>query len=71
MRLILFVTPLCGSGVIRSALLELGKIVVYDTGDTIDLDTVAPYGGILAKTFLLGIDPNLPPFEFRDWPCRH
>ncbi|KAI0300114.1 NAD(P)-binding protein [Multifurca ochricompacta] len=48
------------------ALPELGKTAVYDTSDTIDLDTIALDGGFLAKTLLLGIDPYMTRVKFRD-----
>ncbi|EPQ59836.1 NAD P-binding protein [Gloeophyllum trabeum ATCC 11539] len=34
-----------------------GKTTVYDSSQTIDLDTVSLNGGILVKTLFLGIDP--------------
>jgi NADPH-dependent curcumin reductase CurA len=38
---------------------EPGKTTVYDTTQTIDLQTVALNGGILIKTLELSIDPYL------------
>lgn len=38
---------------------EPGKTTIYDTSETIDLDTVALNGGILTKTLVLSNDPYL------------
>ena len=38
---------------------EPGKTTVYDTSETIDLQTVALNGGFLIKTLELSIDPYL------------
>lgn len=39
-----------------------GQTTVYDTTQTIDLDTVPLNGGILAKVLLLSVDPYLKRF---------
>ena len=38
---------------------EPGKTTVYDTTETIDLETVVLNGGILIKTLELSIDPYI------------
>ena len=45
--------------VILSGYPEPGKTTVYDTTQTIDLQTVALNGGILIKTLELSIDPYI------------
>ncbi|KAI9464798.1 alcohol dehydrogenase [Russula earlei] len=46
-------------------LAELGKTAVYDSSETINLDTVALNGSFLAKTLVLAIDPYMRG-KFRD-----
>ncbi|KAH9960658.1 alcohol dehydrogenase [Russula dissimulans] len=59
----LFANPIELGG---SGLPEPGKTVVYDTSDTIDLETVALNGSFLAKTLNVAIDPYMHRTKLRD-----
>ena len=54
---LVFMNPLCSH--ILQGYPEPGKTTVYDTTETIDLETVALKGGFLIKTLELSIDPYM------------